>query len=168
MEIGVATVSDLDYNNMVACFPKEAPRGIPKEMYFGAIKKNDNWENNGSDYVLPLQANCESNFSYDKSGGVEGTTDRGKNTVSLLALNHVVLIEERKTAIESFIGKDNPIKKAKTTQAILEIDNLLGDKYTEFCIPIKHALKEHLTYLDKIEKKLKYAKKKWAIHKTKK
>ncbi|MBL0047035.1 MAG: hypothetical protein IPP32_02925 [Bacteroidetes bacterium] len=159
-EAGVETVSDLDYNNMVACFPNKALKGIPKEKYFGAIKKDDNWGNNGLDYVLPLQLNCESNFSYDKNGGVLGTTDRGKNTVSLLALDHVVLIEERKTAIENFIGKSNPIKKAKTTQAILDIDKLLGDKYAEFCIPIKHALKEHLIYLEKIEKKLKYANKK--------
>jgi hypothetical protein len=160
MEQGIATVSDLDYSNMVACFPNEAPKGIPKEKYFGAIKKDDNWVNNGSDYVLPLQENCEKNFSYDKTGGVKGTTDRGKNTVSLLALDHVVLVEERKTAIESFIGKASPMKKMKTTQAISEIDKLLGDKYTEFCIPIKHALKEHLIYLDKIEKKLKRVKKK--------
>ncbi|MCW3108226.1 MAG: hypothetical protein JWQ09_2732 [Segetibacter sp.] len=160
MADGIETVSDLDYTNMVACFPKEAPKGIPKEKYFGAIKKDDNWVNNGSDYVLPLQVNCESNFSYNKNGGVEGTTDRGRNTVSLLALDHVVLVYERKTAIENFIGKANPIKKAKTTQAILDIDKLFGERYTEFCIPIKHALKEHLIYLEKIEKKLKYAKKK--------
>lgn len=161
MEEDVATVSDLDYNNMVACFPKEAPKGIPKEKYFGAIKKDDNWGNNGSDYVLPLQTNCEDHFRYNKLGGVQGTTGRGRNTVSLLALDHPVLIEERKRAIESFIGESAPIKKAKTEQAISQIENKIeGDKYIEFCIPLKHALMEHLVYLNKLERKLKYAKKK--------
>lgn len=161
MEEGVETVSDLDYSNMVACFPKDAPKGIDKEKYFGAIKKDDKWENDGNDYVLPLQDNCEANFKYNKLGQVQGTTDKGKRTVALLALDHPVLIEERKKAIESFIGKPYPLKKAKTTQAISDIeDKIEKDKYIEFCIPLKHALKEHLVYLDKVEKKLKYARKK--------
>ena len=155
------TVSDLDYSNMVVCFPKEAPKGIPKEKYFGAIKKDDNWENDGNGYVLPLQMNCEDHFHYTKSGEVQGLSGRGENTVVLLALDHPILIEERKKAIESFIGKSSPLKKAKTTQAISTIeDKIENDKYIEFCIPLKHALKEHLVYLDKIEKKLKYARKK--------
>ena len=160
IEQGIATVSDLDYGNMVACFPKEAPKGIQKEKYFGAIKKDDNWINDGADYILPLQANCENHFQYNKSGGVQGTSEKGRNTVTLLALDHPILIEERKKAIESFIGKSNPIKKVKTTQAIREIDQLDNGKFIEFCIPLKHALEEHLIYLNKIEKKLKYAKKK--------
>ena len=159
MEQGIATVSDLDYGNMVACFPKEAPKGIQKEKYFGAIKKDDKWQNDGKDYVLPLQMNCEDNFKYYKSGEVKGTTDKGRNTVSLLALDDPILIDERKKAIDSFIGKSSPMKKARTTQAISEVDKMISGKYIEFCIPLKHALKEHLIYLEKIERKLKYAKK---------
>ncbi|QSB29086.1 retron system putative HNH endonuclease [Flavobacterium sp. CLA17] len=160
MADGIETVSDLDYGNMVACFPKSSPKGIPKEKYFGAIKKDDNWINNGTDYILPLQVKCENNFKYSKEGTVEGTTVRGEITVILLGLNHDFLVEDRKLAIESFIGKSNPIKKAKTTQAISDIDKIVNGKYAEFCIPLKHALIEHLAYLIKIEKKLKYARKK--------
>ncbi|WJS96777.1 hypothetical protein NYQ10_10050 [Flavobacterium johnsoniae] len=160
MEEGIETVSDLDYSNMVACFPKVAPKGIPKHKYFGAIKKDDNWVNNGDDYILPLQTNCEDHFKYTKSGDVEGVTDRGNNTIELLGLRHPILIEDRKNAIDKFIGKAAPIKKAKTTQAISEIDKISGGKYAEFCIPLKHALQEHLVYLLKLEKKLKFARKK--------
>ena len=160
MEEGIATVSDLDYGNMVACFPKNGPKGISTEKYFGAIKKDQTWLNDGNDYILPLHPNCEDHFQYNKSGGVQGTSVRGTNTVTLLALDHPVLVEERKKAIESFIGKFNPIKKVKTTQAIKEIDQLNNGKFIEFCIPLKHSLVEHLAYLDKIEKKLKYARKK--------
>lgn len=156
----VETVTDLDYGNMVACFPKEAPKGIRKEKYFGAIKKDDTWMNDGNDYILPLHPNCEDHFKYNKSGGVQGTSEKGRNTVTLLTLDHDILVEERKKAIESFIGKSNPIKKVKTTQAIREIEQLNNGKFIEFCIPLKHALMEHLAYLDKIEKKLKYARKK--------
>ncbi len=160
MEEGIETVSDLDYSNMVACFPKEAPKGIAKHKYFGAIKKDDYWENDGKDYILPNQSNCEDHFKYTKVGGVEGLTDKGKNTVELLGLSHPILIDERNKAIENFIGKSNPIKKVKTIHAITEIDKMSDGKYAEFCIPIKHALKEHLLYLEKLEKKLKYARKK--------
>lgn len=160
MEKGIEAVSDLDYNNMVACFPKNGQKGISKEKYFGAIKKDDSWANDGKDYVLPLQANCESHFQYSKSGEVQGVTDKGKTTVTLLALDHNILVDERKKAIESFIGIQNPIKKAKTLHAISEVDKISNGKFVEFCIPLKHALNEHLAYLDKIEKKLKYARKK--------
>ncbi|OWP86715.1 hypothetical protein BWK60_07400 [Flavobacterium covae] len=160
MKEGIETVSDLDYSNMVACFPIKGPKGIPKEKYFGAIKKDDIWVNDGRDYVLPLQVNCEDHFQYNKSGGVVGLTVNGQNTITLLALDHSTLIEERKNAIEAFIGKTNPIKKAKTIQAIAEIDKLSNGKYVEFCIPLKHALKEHLVFLEKLEQKLKYARKK--------
>lgn len=160
LEEGKDTVSDLDYINMVACFPKDAPKGMPKEKYFGAIKKDDNWENDGNDYILPLQPNCEDHFQYSISGEVRGVSASGANTVTLLALDHEILTEERKRAIESFIGVFKPIRKVKTIQAISEIDVLENGRYVEFCIPLKHALKEHLVYLDKIEKKLKFAKKK--------
>jgi len=160
MEKGTPTVSDLDYGNMVACFPENGPKGIPKEKYFGAIKKDNTWVNDGNDYILPLHPNCEDHFQYNKSGGVRGTSEKGRNTVTLLTLDHNILVEERKKAIESFIGKSNPIKKAKTAQAIGEIDQLNNGKFIEFCIPLKHALIEHLAYLEKIEKKFKYARKK--------
>ena len=160
MEEGVTTVSDLDYNNMVACFPKEAHKGIPNEKYFGAIKKGNTWVNDGKDYILPLHPNCEDHYEYSKSGGVKGASEKGENTIALLALDHLVLIEERKKAIDGFIGIAYPIKKAKTLQAISEIDKLNNGKFIEFCIPLKHALKEHLVYLERLEKKLKYARKK--------
>lgn len=160
METGIETISDLDYSNMVACFPKEGPKGIAKHKYFGAIKKDDFWENDGKDYVLPLQSNCEDHFRYSIKGEVEGVTDKGNITIKLLGLRHPILIEDRKNAIDNFIGKTNPIKKAKATQAIAEIDKMSDGKYAEFCIPIKHALKEYLIYLEKLERKLKYARKK--------
>lgn len=160
IEEGRDTASDLDYINMVACFPKDAPKGMPKEKYFGAIKKDDNWKNDGNDYILPLHPNCEDHFQYSKSGEVRGVSESGARTVALLALDHEILKGERKRAIESFIGVSKPLRKIKTTQAISEIDALENNRYVEFCIPLKHALKEHLVYLDKIEKKLKFARKK--------
>lgn len=160
MEEGIETVSDLDYANMVACFPKKGPKGVSHKKYFGAIKKDKTWNNDGKDYVLPLHVNCEDHFKYDKLGGVQGLTDKGRNTVKLLALDHQILAHERKTAIQNFLGNNNPLKKAKTLQAISEIDQIANGIYAEFCIPLKHALIDHLAFLEKIERKLKHARKK--------
>ena len=160
MEEGIATVSDLDYANMVACFPKDPPKGIPKEKYFGAIKKDDYWDNDGKDYILPIHPNCEDHFTYNKKGEIVGNTANGNNTIKLLALDHKDLVYNRRRAIENFIGVKQPFKKAKTIQAIAEIDKIQNGKFIEYCIPIKHALNEHLTFLEKLERKLKYVKKK--------
>ena len=160
MEEGIATVSDLDYANMVACFPKDPPKGIPKEKYFGAIKKDDYWDNDGKDYILPIHPNCEDHFTYNKKGEIVGNTANGNNTIKLLALDHKDLVYNRRRAIENFIGVKQPFKKAKTIQAIAEIDKIQNGKFIEYCIPIKHALNEHLKKKKKLERKLKYVKKK--------
>ncbi|MDN3605851.1 retron system putative HNH endonuclease [Kaistella yonginensis] len=159
LEEGIETVSDLDYSNMVACYPKDAPKGVAKQKYFGAIKKDDYWSNDGKDYILPLHPNCENHFTYNKKGEVTGNTANGKNTIELLALDHKQLVYDRKRTIDNFIGVKDPIKKAKTIQALSEIDKLQNGKFVEYCIPIKHALKEHLNFLQRLEKKMKYMKK---------
>ena len=161
MAEGIETVSDLDYSNMVACYPKESTKGISDENYFGAIKKGNTWINDGKDYILPLHSNCEDHFKYDKSGGVLGITHKGKTTVSLLALDHKLLVDERKNSIDAFIYiKNKAISKAKAIQALESIDKNENGRFREFCIPIKHALIEHLAFLEKLERKLKFARKK--------
>jgi uncharacterized protein (TIGR02646 family) len=54
--------SDLDYGNMVACFPRE---GMQKAYRYGAQKKDNWWENEGAEFVSPLRPVCERRFRFD-------------------------------------------------------------------------------------------------------
>ncbi|EDM34433.1 hypothetical protein PBAL39_19120 [Pedobacter sp. BAL39] len=156
MEEEIVTVSDLDYGNMVACFPKKGLKGIPNEKYFGAIKKDAWWENEGADFISPLREDCEIHFKYNKDGSVEEVTLKGKKTIEVLSLNHDILKHERANAINEFIYKnDKPLNTLQTLHAIENICKKNKGSFVEFCIPIKHSLDNHLEYLEKVKQKRK-------------
>lgn len=157
MEEGIDTVSDLDYINMIACFPKD---GMKAKMRYGAHKKDDWWINDGREFISPLSANCEDHFSFDMKGEISGETDSGKETINILKLDHKVLTADRKRAIDAFIydKHQKPISKSKAQTAIEEITKLHGDKYPECCVCIRFALQEYVVYLDKLAKKRQYIK----------
>ena len=152
IEQGEGTLSDLDYKNMVACFPKSGVSGVSKEKYFGAIKKGDWWAGDGKAFVSPLDADCENHFTFNSKGEVHHTTRKGKITIDVLALNHRILVNDRKRAIDEFINR-KPLSKAHAERAIREITQRRKDGFYEYCVPVKFALQEHIEKLKK--KKIK-------------
>ncbi len=156
-EEGIDTVSDLDYINMIACFPKD---GMKAKIRYGAQKKDDWWENDGREFISPLTANCESHFSFNGKGEISGKSDSGNKTIQVLRLDHNDLTADRKRAIDAFIYNKNqkPISKSKAQTAIEEITKLHGDKYPEYCVCIRFALQEYVMKLEKLAKKKKYFK----------
>jgi len=152
--------SDLDYRNMLACFPKE---GMKTKFRYGAQEKGNWWADSGKNFISPLAIQCESLITFNIEGKVTAyrNNKRAKQTIELLKLDHKSLIEDRKRAINEFIyghDGDSPISKNSAQQAIDDITNLANGKYIEFCIAIKHALKEYILQLDKIATKRKFAK----------
>lgn len=152
--------SDLDYGNMVACFPKD---DLIKPYRYGAKQKDDWWEEDGKQFLSPLTPRCESLLSFDIKGkiiAVNGDAD-AKKTIEVLKLDHATLVEERRRSIREFIyGKDGAtqLSEAKARRAISEIikRNKNGNFY-EFCVPIQCALREHIRTLEKIAKQKKQA-----------
>src|SRR6185295_17156980 len=54
--------SDLDYENMIACYPREE---LPVQYQYGAHVKGGWWDDFGSDFISPLRANCEWYFIFN-------------------------------------------------------------------------------------------------------
>lgn len=154
-EEGIDTVSDLDYSNMLACFPSDR---VKARIPYGAHEKDDWWINDGRGFISPLIANCEAHFSFDMKGVIFGKTDSGKQTIDILKLDHGTLTADRKRAIEAFIfdKHQKPITKSKAQIAIKEMTNLQGDKYPEYCICLKFALLEHVVKLEKLTQRKKF------------
>ena len=48
--------SDLDYENMLDCYPKE---GMATNYRYGAQVKDNWWDNNGTEFISPLNQQCE-------------------------------------------------------------------------------------------------------------
>ena len=151
--------SDLDYNNLLACYPQE---GMATSYRYGAQFKDKWWENNGAEFISPLNPQCEILITFNLKGEVSAHQNHAsaKKTIQVLKLDHTSLTEDRRRAIEEFIygpSGDDPLSQNKAIQAINEIikANKKGD-FVEFCIAIRYALKEYINYLQKITQKRKH------------
>ena len=157
---GRESVTDLDYSNMLACYPKKSAK---KKYKYGAPLKDDWWEMEGRDFISPLDAICENLFRYDKNGNILAVNgdDKATKTIEVLALDHDSLRDDRKSAIQEFLYGPNgasALSSKKTERAIQEILQLRSGKFTPFCVAIKHSLEDHLKFLAKIGAKRKYSK----------
>jgi len=152
--------SDLDYANMIACYPKKSFKN-KSDYTYGAIYKNSWWEQNGDHFISPLNPQCEIRINFNIKGEVIALNDNAAKTIEVLYLDHKSLTEDRRRTIQEFIygpNGDDPLSNNKTIQAIQSIVERNHDgAFYVFCIAIKKALQEHIANLDKIAAKKKFA-----------
>lgn len=152
--------SDLDYSNLIACFPRD---GMKATYRYGAQSKESWWENDGADFVSPLQPACERFFRFDLDGEISAVGNRAaaRTTIDVLALDHRSLAEDRKRVIEEFIygpGGDDPMSPANARRARDTICDRDGHgRFYEFCVAICDALEFHLTALRRLGQRRKAA-----------
>ncbi|MFZ2302108.1 MAG: retron system putative HNH endonuclease [Gallionella sp.] len=91
---------DLDYTNMVACFPKDG--GNVTHGYGAPVKAGLSVTPN-SNFVSPHSPNCEQRFLYSGKGHVCAAADdvAANQTIQTLRLNHNTLVDLRRRAIEA-------------------------------------------------------------------
>ena len=152
--------SDLDYTNLVACFPRH---GMTAQCRYGAQLKDDWWDNNGAEFVSPLQPTCEQVFRFKLNGEIEAVNNRieARTTIAVLGLDHRSLTEDRKRVIEEFIygpTGDRPMSYADAQRTRNSICNRNGNSlFYEFCVAIQAALEEHMAALTKLRQRKRYA-----------
>lgn len=152
--------SDLDYTNLVACFPLH---GMKAQYRYGAQLKGGWWENDGAEFVSPLHPACEQVFRFKINGEIEAIDNRteAKTTIGVLGLDHRSLTEDRKRVIEEFIyGQtgDNPISYAAAQRERNKICDLnRHGLFYEFCVAIRSALEEYVEVLRKHSEHKKHA-----------
>jgi uncharacterized protein (TIGR02646 family) len=150
--------SDLDFSNMLACFPRD---GMRRRCRYGAQKK-DNWWNPAL-FVSPLNPACERRFRFNLQGEISavGTNQAATNTIEVLGLDNTTLTEDRRRAIDEFIYGDSgsdPLSKAKAFRLRTEVCSKSGTRYTEFCVALRDALDEYIKYVDRLARKKRFAK----------
>ena len=152
--------SDLDYTNLVACFPRH---GMKAQYRYGAQRKDNWWDNDGAEFVSPLQPACERVFRFKLDGEIEAIDNRteARTTIAVLGLDHRSLTEDRKRVIEEFIygptGHD-PMSSATARRARNAICHRDGNgRFYEFCVVLRAALEEHLKALTKRGQRRRYA-----------
>ena len=152
--------SDLDYTNLVACFPRD---GMREPYRYGAQLKDNWWDRDGAAFVSPLRPACEQLFRFKLDGKIQATDNRtdARTTITVLGLDHRSLTEDRKRVVEEFIygsTGDDPMSFA----AARRIRDTICDRdgsglFYEFCVVLRAALEEYLEALQKHRERRKYA-----------
>ena len=152
--------SDLDYTNLVACFPRH---GMKVQYRYGARRKDNWWDNDGTEFVSPLQPSCEQVFRFKLDGEIEAIDNRteARTTIAVLGLDNKSLTEDRKRVIEEFIygpTREDPMASAAAQRARSIIcDRNRNNRFYEFCVALRAALEEHLAALTKLRQRRGYA-----------
>jgi uncharacterized protein (TIGR02646 family) len=149
--------SDLAYDNMLSCFPRE---GMRRSCRYGAQKKDSWWD--PALFVSPLHQACEKRFRFNIEGeiSVMGKNRAAQKTIEVLALNHPTLTEDRRRAIHEFIfGEkgDDPLSKSQADQLKQGLCSRSNGCFVEFCTAIGDGLEEHLGYLEKMARKRQFS-----------
>lgn len=142
---------DVDWHNMVACFPK--PNA--SRPGYGAVAKDDWWDNQL--FVSPLAQTCELRFKYAWNGSVAPTVNSDaatKETIKRLGLNDEKLQELRRKAIFSAGIHPNaprPISSAAQVKRLVRTweARFADSSFAEFCTVMIQAAQDHLQWIQK-------------------
>lgn len=152
--------SDLNYENLVACFPRG---GMKPEYCYGARQKSDWWEDDGAQFVSPLHPSCERRFRFYIDGRIMAVDNdvAAATTIRVLKLDHKSLTDDRRRVVEEFVygtsGREPlSVAQARKAQALVCNANALGE-FIEFCVAIRQALDEHLRLLHRLAERRKFA-----------
>jgi uncharacterized protein (TIGR02646 family) len=152
--------SDLDFANMLACFPRE---GMPRFCRYGAQKKEDWW--NAALFVSPLSPTCERMFRFKRDGTVSAlpASAAARNTIRILALDHPTLTEDRRRAIDEYLygqSHNAPLSRAQASRLRERVCAISNGRFIEFCVALRDALGEHVEYMDKLARRKAFYKNK--------
>jgi len=153
-----AVGSDLNYANLVACFPRE---GMERKYRYGAQWKDNWWQNDGVEFVSPLHPNCETRFRFYLDGSIQAVRNHpaAVTTIRVLGLDHRSLAEDRKRVIVEFVygpNGDNPMSPTQAQRAVRTICNPNASRFHEFCVVIRDALCEHVRQLRKLASRRRF------------
>ncbi len=128
---------DLAYDNMLACFPgmKPPPEWNP-QLPYGAQQKGGTHIND-TNFVSPLSVDVENRFQYTMDGSVQATAadTAASSSIAILRLDHSLLCELRKAAIEERVLDASLSAEAiELASSILSPDS--SGMLPEFCLAI--------------------------------
>lgn len=132
---------DLDYENMLACFPgrKVPPEWSPKYPY-GAEKKGGTFVND-TNFVSPLTHDVEERFTFAADGSVQPRANDAAaiDSVRILGLDHDVLNDLRRAAVEErVLDASLTVEEAEELAAAIRTPSSTGI-LSEFCIAISQV-----------------------------
>ncbi len=141
-----ASTRDLDYANMLACFPSDG--GDTKPGYGAPIKGGV--AVNSDNFVSPTHSKVEQRFKYARNGGIAANSPNdgaATNTIKLLRLDNPKLIELRRAAIEAAgltRTSDKPLSAMMARRLIQEcLQKDANLHLPAFCLALSQVAEEY-------------------------
>ncbi len=133
------THEDVDYQNMLAAYPKE-------KCPFGAKFREDN-----PVPITPLQPICEYKFRFDLEGRITGVDEDANSTVKCLNLDHEMLDEMRKAAIdEALFPNHHRLSPTQINVIVRDYCSRNGSRrFPKFCFVVAQAAQQLLEKIDR-------------------
>jgi len=134
------THEDVDYQNMLAAYPKE------DHCSYGAkIRENKSFPTN------PLQPTCEHKFRFNLEGHIKGVDKDAEDTIDCLKLDHELLDEMRKAAIdEALFPNNHRLSQAQLNIVVREYcSRNRSGKFSKFCFVVAQAAQQLLEKIDR-------------------
>ena len=130
--------SDLDYDNMLACFPGiNPPPEWNQKFPYGAQQKGGTHIDDAN-FVSPLSVDVEDRFQYTVDGSVRANSAdaAASSSIKILRLDHSILCELRKAAIEERV-LDATISAEEAIELAASISSPdSSGMFPEFCLAI--------------------------------
>lgn len=125
---------EVDYLNLFACWPGDNRRD------YGAKFKDDS-DPTIIDIISPLDNSIHNDISYNENGHTIGITNKGINTIKVLNLNEITLVNDRKGCIEGFLMDENNLISIEDLKILVEVimtpDS--NGKLPQFCVAVKEC-----------------------------
>ncbi len=149
---------DTSFANMLACIPAPNAPGLP----YGTHKKGA-WPDATEEvlFVSPLRPGCEERFSFTLTGEIRASDPAdaaATKTIDRLGLNHALLKQFRKAAIEATLemrGRGQAsldLHRARARLNGLRAAEQNHSPLEPFCFVLKQALQRHITRVEAIRK----------------
>ena len=147
---------DASFANMLACVPAPNVPGLP----YGAHKKGA-WPDATEEvlFVSPLRPGCEERFSFTLHGEIRAsslTDAAATRTIDRLGLNHALMQQFRKAAIEATLeirGRGQAsldLHRARVRLSSLRAAEQNHGSLEPFCFVLKQALQKHIARVEAI------------------
>lgn len=149
---------DVAFANMLACVPAPNTPRLP----YGAHKK-DSWPDATEEalFVSPLRPGCEVRFAFTLKGeiGASSPTDAAaKKTIEQLGLDHQLMRQFRKAAIEATLEVRGrglaslDLRRARARLQSLDAAEKNSGPLEPFCFVLKQAIRKHISRIEAIRK----------------
>lgn len=138
-KVGTVLGEDMDYRNIIAALEvKNSPNTNQDERFGAVVRQLD---------IIPLPPTlpeCETEYAYFPVGTIRGNSERARDTIADLQLNHRTLKDWRLNTVRRFLPLRHETPVPELQQIIHAMQTPMDGKLPEFAFVILQLARDYL------------------------